>query len=203
MADSLLLSLTGILGTLIGSGLTGFLALRSERGKQQALERHEERQSHRQAGQRELDLRLEHHRWSRDHRMVIYQEFAGKVLMARGAALDYHRACVQVPLESEHVAGLRMAGRKAYRDAVMASYGVGLQGPDEVFDRSHDCIASLRDLLNCAERHETIASSEGLGSGAAASMNEQIDVHFNDAQEKLRLFMHAGRDTLGRPMPPT
>ncbi|MFD8078804.1 hypothetical protein ACFV3E_39890 [Streptomyces sp. NPDC059718] len=134
--------------------------------------------------------------------MAIYQEFASKVLTARGAALDYHRACVQVPLEPERVAGLRMEGRKAHRVAVVASYGVGLQGPDEVFDRAHDCIASLRDLLNCAERHETVASSGGLAPGAAAEMNERIDVHFNDAQEKLRLFMYAGRETLGRPMPP-
>ncbi|MGX1548347.1 hypothetical protein [Streptomyces adustus] len=203
MADSLLLSFAGIIGTLIGSGLTGFIALRSERAKQQALERHEERQSHRQAGLQELDLRLEHHRWRRDHRRAIYQGFTEKVLIARGAALDYHRSCLQADRASEYISGLRMEGRKAHRDAVAASYGVGLQGPDEVSARANACISSLRDLLNCAEEHETRSSSRGLTLEAITEMNERIDVHFNDMQEKLRLFIHAGRVTLDRPMPPT
>jgi len=96
-----------------------------------------------------------------------------------------------------------MEGRKAHRDAVVASYGVGLQGPDEVSATANDCISSLRDLLNCAEEHETRSSSGGLAREAVTEMDERIDVYFNDMQEKLRLFIHAGRVTLDRPMPPT
>lgn len=201
MADSLFLSLAGIIGTLVGSGLTGFIALRAERAKQRALERHEERQSHRQESLQELDLRLEHHRWRRDHRRAAYQEFADKVLVARGAALDYHRSCIRPDATAERLADLGMEGRKAHRTAVMASYGVGLQGPDEMFAKANDCISSLRDLLNRAEEHARMSASGGMVREVVAEMNERIDVHFNDMQEKLRLFIHTGRATLDRPMP--
>ncbi|MEU4091265.1 hypothetical protein [Streptomyces sp. NPDC026673] len=203
MPDSLLLSLAGIIGTLIGSALTGFLALRSERTKQQALERHEERQSHRQASVQGFDLRLEHHRWRREHRRAAYQEFAERVLMARGAALDYHRCCLRSDALSENTVALRMEGRKAHRDAVMASYGVGLQGPEEVSSKAEECLSSLRDLLNCAEEHEARSSSGELPREAVVEMDERIDVRFNAVQEKLGRFIREGCATLERPTPPT
>lgn len=190
-----------MIGTLVGSGLTGFLSLRSERARQQALEGQEERQSHRQQILQELDLRLEHHRWRRDHGREIYQEFAEKAQVARGAALDYHRSCLQETHGSERVAGLRLEGRRAHREAVVTSYGVGLQGPEEVAARANDCIASLRELLNCAEEHEMRSSSGLPTEDAIAEMEEQIAVRFIDMQNKLQLFIRAGRVALDRPMP--
>lgn len=203
MTDSLLLSLAGMIGTLVGSGLTGFLALRSERARHQALERQEERQSRRQEILQALDLRLEHHRWRRDHRREVYQEFAEKSQVARGAALDYHRSCLQETPGSERIADLRMRGRKTHRDAVTTSYGVGLQGPEEVAARANDCIASLRDLLNCAEEHETRSTSGRPSEQAIAAMEERIALRFIDMQNKLQLFIDSGRVALDRPMPPT
>ncbi|MFJ3777089.1 hypothetical protein ACIPX0_35870 [Streptomyces sp. NPDC090075] len=202
MAGSLLLSFIGIIGTLIGSGLTGFLTLRSERAKQQALEQQEERQSRQRERLQELDLRLEHHRWRREHRKAIYEEFAEKSQTARIAALDYHRCCLPGAPEAAQREEIRMRGRMAYRDALKTSYAVELQGPDEVAERVGDCMTSLRDLLTCAEEHEARAVAGPLSQDDAADMHRQITVCFDDAQRVLRLFTRAGRDALDRPTPP-
>ncbi|MFF4542137.1 hypothetical protein [Streptomyces aureus] len=202
MAGSLLLSFMGMFGTLIGSGLTGFLALRSERAKQRALEQQEERQSRHRERLQELDLRLEHHRWRREHRKAIYEEFAVKSQTARIAALDYHRCSLPGVPEAAQWEEMRLRGRLAYREALQTSYAVELQGPDEVAARASDCIASLRDLMNCAEEHEARAMAGPLNSGDVVDMREQITVRFDDAQRVLRLFTRAGREALDRPTPP-
>ncbi|MER6126313.1 hypothetical protein ABT173_27565 [Streptomyces sp. NPDC001795] len=201
MAGSLLLSSMGMIGTLIGSGLTGFLSIRSERAKQQALEQQEERQSRRQQRLQEMDLRLEHHRWRREHRKMTYQEFAEKSQLARIAALDHHRSCLPDAPEAGHAEEIRLRGRKTYRDALMASYAVELQGPEEVAARASDCISSLRDMLNCAEEHESRSTSGPLDQEDVAEMDEQISACFNDTQRRLQLFIRAGRAALDRPMP--
>lgn len=201
MADSLVLSLAGMIGTLVGGGLAGFLSLRSEHLRHQAQERQEERQSHRQEALQVMDLRLEHHRWRREHRREVYQEFAGKAQTARGASLDYHRSCLQGISDPVRIADLRSEGRKAHRDAVLTSYGVGLQGPEEVAALANDCIASLRDLLNCAEQHEARLSTELPTEEATAEMEERITIRYIGVQERLRTFIEAGRVALDQPMP--
>ncbi|MFF5138504.1 hypothetical protein ACFY6U_01925 [Streptomyces sp. NPDC013157] len=188
----------GMIGTLIGSGMTGFLALRSERAKQHALEQQEERQSRHRERLQELDLRLEHHRWRREHRKAIYEEFVEKSQTARIAALDYHRACLPGAPEAEQREEIRLRGRMAYREALKTSYAVELQGPDEVAARVGDCISSLRDLLTCAEEQEARSVAGPLSQGDAVEM----DRRFNEAQDRLRLFTRAGRDALDRPTPP-
>jgi hypothetical protein len=202
VAGSLLLSFMGMFGTLIGSGLTGFFALRSERAKQQALEQQEERQSLRRERLQELDLRLEHHRWRREHRKAIYEEFAVKSQTARIAALDYHRCCLPDAPEPAQREEIRLRGRLAYREALQTSYAVELQGPEEVAARVGDCIAGLRDLLTCAEEHEARAVSGPLNSADVMDMDQQITMCFEDAQRVLRLFIRAGREALDRPTPP-
>ncbi|MFD4601589.1 hypothetical protein ACFWPQ_26580 [Streptomyces sp. NPDC058464] len=192
----------GMIGTLIGSGLTGFIALRSERSKQRALEQQEERQSRHRERLQELDLRLEHHRWRREHRKAIYEEFAEKSQTARIAALDYHRCCLPGAPEAAQREEIRLRGRMAYREALKTSYAVELQGPDEVAERVVDCISSLRDLLTCAEEHEARAVAGPLSQDDVVEMHEQITVHFDDAQHRLTLFTRAGRDALDRPTPP-
>ncbi|SEO76619.1 hypothetical protein SAMN05216267_104119 [Actinacidiphila rubida] len=192
----------GMFGTLIGSGLTGFLALRSERANQQALEQQEERQSRQRERLQELDLRLEHHRWRREHRKAIYEEFALKSQTARIAALDYHRSCLPGVPESVQREEIRLRGRMTYREALQTSYTVELQGPDEVAERVGDCIAGLRDLLTCAEEHEARAMAGPLDSADVLEMDEQITARFNDVQHVLRLFIRAGREALDRPTPP-
>lgn len=202
MVGSLLLSLMGMLGTLIGSGLTGFLAIRSERAKHQALEQQEERRSRHQERLQELDLHLEHHRWRREHRKMTYQEFAERSQLARIAALDYHRSCLPADSGAGHVGESRLRGRAAYRDALMASYAVELQGPDEVAALAYDCVSSLRDMLNCAEGHEARSTSTSLDEADVAEMDEQISACFDEAHRRLQLFIRAGRSALDRPMPP-
>lgn len=123
--------------------------------------------------------------------------------MARGAALDYHRYCLRSDALSENMVTLRLEGRKAHRAAVMASYGVGLQGPEEVASRAQECISSLRDLLNCAEEHEARSSPGELLREAVVEMDERIDVRFNAVQEKLGRFIREGCATLDRPTPST
>ncbi|MEU3464505.1 hypothetical protein ABZ721_31710 [Streptomyces sp. NPDC006733] len=202
MAGSLLLSSMGMVGTLIGSGLTGFLALRSERANQQALDRQQERRSRERERLQELDLRLEHHRWRREHRKAIYEQFALTSQTARIAALDYHRCCLPGAAEAAQREEIRQRGRLAYREALQTSYAVELQGPDEVAVRVDECIASLRDLLTCAEQHEARATAGPLSSVDVVEMDEQITAHFDDAQRVLRLFIRAGREALDRPTPP-
>ncbi|MFJ9250697.1 hypothetical protein [Streptomyces sp. NPDC101776] len=202
MAGSLLLSFMGMFGTLIGSGLTGFFALRSERANQQALEQQEERQSRRRERLEELDLRLEHHRWRREHRKAIYEEFAVNSQTARIAALDYHRCCLPGGPEADQREEIRLRGRLAYREALQTSCAVELQGPEEVAARAGDCIASLRDLLNCAEEHEARSAAGPLNSADVMDMDQQITACLDDAQRVLRLFIRAGREALDRPTPP-
>ncbi|MET7703532.1 hypothetical protein [Streptomyces sp. NPDC005485] len=133
---------------------------------------------------------------------MIYQEFAEKSQMARIAALDHHRSCLPDASESEHVGEIRLLGRNAYRNALMTSYAVELQGPEEVAARANECISSLRDLLNCAEEHEARSTSGVLTPEDVAEMDEQISARFNEAQRKLQLFIRAGCAALDRPMPP-
>ncbi|UXX97290.1 hypothetical protein N7U49_46415 [Streptomyces sp. AD2-2] len=64
----------------------------------------------------------------------------------------------------------------------MTSYGVGLQGPEEVAARANDCIASLRELLNCTEEHEMRTSSGLSAEEAIAEMEEQIAIRFINMQ---------------------
>ncbi len=94
-----------------------------------------------------------------------------------------------------------MEGRRAHRDAVTASYAVGLLGPDEVSEWANKCIDSLRDLMNCAESHDARSGAGELTPEAVREMNRAIDTHFGATQEALRLFIAAGRATLDRPMP--
>lgn len=202
MTDSLVLSLAGMIGTLVGGGLAGFLSLRSEHVRHQAQEQQEERQSDRQEVLQVMELRLEHHRWRRERRREVYQEFAGNAQAARGAALDYHRSCLEGTSDPQCIADLRSEGRKTHRDAVLASYGVGLQGPEEVAAMANDCIASLRDLLNCVEQHEARLSSELPTEEATAEMEERIGIQYIDVQDRLRTFVDAGRVALDQPMPP-
>ncbi|RPE38905.1 hypothetical protein EDD90_1845 [Streptomyces sp. Ag109_O5-1] len=202
VAGSLLLSFMGIIGTLIGSGLTGFLALRSERARQHALEQQEERESRRREVLQELDLRLEHHRWRREHRKAIYEEFTEKSQTARIAALDYHRCSLPGAPEAAQREEIRLRGRIAYRDALQTSYAVELQGPEEVAARVGDCMSSLRSLLSCAEEHEARAVAGSLSEADVLDMDEQITACFDDAQRVLRLFIRAGREALDRPTPP-
>ncbi|MEU6199948.1 hypothetical protein [Streptomyces sp. NPDC047061] len=192
----------GMIGTLIGSGLTGFIALRSERSKQRALEQQEERQSRHRERLQELDLRLEHHRWRREHRKAIYEEFAEKSQTACIAALDYHRRCLPGAAEAAQREESRLHGRTTYREALMTSYAVELQGPDEVAERVGDCISSLRSMLTCAEEQETRVVAEPLSRDDAAAMDHQMAVHLDDVQHRLTLFTRAGRDALDRPTPP-
>ncbi|MCI3270081.1 hypothetical protein [Streptomyces cylindrosporus] len=202
MAGSLLLSLMGMVGTLIGSSLTAFITSRSERAKQRALEQQEERQSRRQERLQELDLRLEQHRWRREHRKLIYQEFAEKSQLARIAALDHHRSCLPGTPEAGNAEEIRLRGRTTYRDALMTSYAVELQGPEEVAAQANACLTSLRDLLNCAEDHEARSRSRALNQEDLALMDEEISARFDDAQRCLQLFIRAGRVALDRPTPP-
>ncbi|MFG3289065.1 hypothetical protein ACGF3G_09685 [Streptomyces sp. NPDC048179] len=202
MAGSLLLSFIGIIGTLIGSGLTGFLSLRSERAKQQALEQQEERQSRQRERLQELDLRLEHHRWRREHRKAIYEEFAEKSQTAWIAALDYHRSCLPGASDAVQREEGRLRGRSAYREALQTSYAVELQGPDEVAARVGDCISSLRSLLTCAEEEEARVAAGPLSEDEAVEMDRRINACLDDTQDRLRLFTRAGRDALDRPTPP-
>ncbi|MBY8877336.1 hypothetical protein [Actinacidiphila acidipaludis] len=190
-------------GTLIGSGLTRFLALRSERAQQRALEQQEERQSRQRERLQELDLRPEHHRWRREHRKAIYEEFAVKSQTARIAALDHHRCALPCAPEAAEREEIRLRSRMTYREALQTSYTVELQGPDEVAARVDDCTASLRQLLNCAEEHEARAMAGPLSSADVAEMDEQITERFDNVQRVLlRLFIRAGREALDRPAPP-
>ncbi|MFD8810610.1 hypothetical protein ACFV23_03705 [Streptomyces sp. NPDC059627] len=191
-----------MIGTLIGSGLTGFLALRSERAKQQALEQQEERQSRQRERLQEIDLRLEHHRWRREHRKAIYEEFAEKSQTAWIAALDYHRCCLPGAAEAAQREASRLQGRMAYREALMTSYAVELQGPNEVAERVGDCISSLRNLLTCAEEQEARAVAGPLSQDDVVEVRRQITVHLDGVQYRLTLFTRAGRDALDRPTPP-
>ena len=121
---------------------------------------------------------------------------------ARLAALDYHCCCLPSAPDAAQREEIRLRGRMAYREALQTSYAVELQGPEEVAARVGDCIASLRDLLTCAEEHEARALGGPLDSTDVVEMDEQITARFEDAQRVLRLFIRAGREALDRPTPP-
>ena len=131
MASTLMTTAIGIVGTLMGSGLTAFVTARTERRKDEALERQQIRQEASQDRSQLRELRVEHRKWRRDRRQAAYQALMDAAHDAQGTIWQLSRLTVE-PYDQERYDTWRGASIDAVRAAQRAANAVQLEGPPSV-----------------------------------------------------------------------
>ncbi|MEV7444598.1 hypothetical protein AB0O22_26290 [Streptomyces sp. NPDC091204] len=126
-----------IVGTLLGSGLTAFVSARTERRKNEALERQQIRQEAAQDRAALRDLRVEHHKWRRDRRQAAYQGLMDAAHEAQGAIWQLARLTLE-PYDQHRYDVLRGAAIDAVRATRQAATTVELEGPIDVAQAGAD-----------------------------------------------------------------
>ncbi|MER5281097.1 hypothetical protein ABT025_35955 [Streptomyces sp. NPDC002809] len=128
MTSTLMTTAIAIFGTLLGSGLTAFVAARIERRKNEALERQQIRQEAAQDRAALRDLRVEHRRWRRDRRQGAYQGLLDAAHEAQGAIWQLARLTLE-PYDQHRYDMRRGAAIDAVRATRQAATTVELEGP--------------------------------------------------------------------------
>ena len=131
MASTLVITAIGIVGTLMGSGLTAFVAARTERRKDEALERLQIRQETAQDRSQLRELRVEHRKWRRDRRQAAYQGLMDSSHDAQGAIWQLSRLTGE-PYDQGRYDIRRGAAIDAVRATQRAANAVQLEGPPSV-----------------------------------------------------------------------
>ncbi|MEE1744033.1 MULTISPECIES: cation:proton antiporter [unclassified Streptomyces] len=131
MSSNLITTVLAICGTLLGSGLTAFVTARTDRRRNEALERQQIRDEAARDRAQRRELRAEHQKWSRDRRQAAYQSLMDAAHEAQGAiwqlgrltpeAFDQHRYDIR-----------RGAAIDAVRATRRAADAVQLEGPTDV-----------------------------------------------------------------------
>lgn len=150
MADSVFLSLIGVVGTLAGGGLTGFISARSERRKECALAQQQARQEHAQERKDLRELRVEQQRWRRERRQTASQNFLDALHVFRNASgrrLAVLRAGVGPPNKVQ-AQEERSATQDALWVAQRACNTVQLEGPAVVASAAAECLKKMHDVLH-------------------------------------------------------
>lgn len=120
-----------IVGTLLGSGLTAFVTARTERRKNEALERQQIRQEAAQDRAALRELRVEHQKWRRDRRQAAYQGLMDAAHEAQGAIWQLARLTLE-PYDQHRYDVRRGAAMDAVRATRRAATTVELEGPTGV-----------------------------------------------------------------------
>ena len=173
--DSLLISIVGVLGTLAGSGLTGFVSARSERRREAAAEQQAARQDGAQERAQLRELRAEHLRWQRERRQAAYLAFAAAVEDLRQTLTDTVRttsADTSTPQQKTALAAL-LAAKGNPVTATLAA--VRLEGPSAVGNAALEFYAAVKDLTELILRDLT-PRSEGAESPDAAAYQSAVRV---------------------------
>ncbi|MFD7619433.1 hypothetical protein [Streptomyces sp. NPDC059802] len=120
-----------IVGTLMGSGLTAFVTARTERRKDEALERQQIRQEGAQDRTQLRELRVEHRKWRRERRQAAYQGLMDAAHEAQGAVWQLSRLTFD-PFDQQRYDIRRGAAIDAVRATLRAAHTVQLEGPPSV-----------------------------------------------------------------------
>ncbi|WP_369387215.1 hypothetical protein AB5J72_06035 [Streptomyces sp. CG1] len=120
-----------ICGTLLGSGLTALTAARTERRRNEALERQQIREEAARDRTQRRELEAEHQKWRRDRRQAAYQSLMDAAHEAQGAIWQLGRLTLE-PFDQHRYDIRRGAAIDAVRAIRRAADAVQLEGPAEV-----------------------------------------------------------------------
>lgn len=201
MADSLLVAVVGVLGTLAGGGLTAAVTFRSERRKDVALAE-QQRLQLRSADQQQVRLlQAEERRQLRelqiDHRRQVYQQFLAD---AHAVNHDGDRLGDMImraryepvgdidALAAEIDAAVRTAGGSVHK--------VRLEGPEAVSQLADEvmlCLSQLPPTLNILRRWRQEGSRSGPGEETPVDAWFEVHSRLND---RLDAFVAAARSAM-------
>lgn len=150
MADSLLVAVVGVLGTLAGGGLTATITFRSERRKDAALAKQQELQLRASEQQQRQQLQAEERRQIRelqiDHRRQVYQQFLTDVHEAHQGMKALGDLVLQGDRTDNDINVLLREANTALRAARGSLHKVQLEGPESVSSRAYHVVWGLSDL---------------------------------------------------------
>ncbi|MFD0022446.1 hypothetical protein [Streptomyces sp. NPDC058382] len=129
-------------GTLLGSGLTALVTARTERRKDESLQRQQMRQEVADDRTRRRDLRVEHRKWRRDSRQAAYQSLMDAAHEAHGAVWQLDRLTLD-PYDQQRYDTRRGLAIDAVRATRQAANRVQLEGPAPVAQAASDWAQAL------------------------------------------------------------
>jgi hypothetical protein len=158
---SIVVSLVGVLGTVMGAALTAFVAARAEQLREAALERQHIRQEETQNRTQLVELRVEHQRWRRERRQAAYLAF----LEALGAADRDNQALFRslrarrspAPPDEERIAAIRVA----FKEAESAGLVVILEGPETIAQAAQQLVDQMSSLVQDVQTYAEAAAADG------------------------------------------
>ncbi|MFF7157924.1 hypothetical protein [Streptomyces sp. NPDC008139] len=131
MTSTWMTTAIAIVGTLLGSALTAFVTARTERRKNEALERQQIRQEAAQDRTALRESRVEHQKWRRDRRQAAYKTLMDAAHEAQGAIWQLSRLTLE-PYDQHRYDTWRGAAIDAVRATRQAANTVELEGPAAV-----------------------------------------------------------------------
>ncbi|GAA0470141.1 hypothetical protein [Streptomyces olivaceiscleroticus] len=201
MANSLLVAVISVVGTLAGGGLTAAVTFRSERRKDAALAEQQRLQLLSAEQQQAQLLQAEERRQVRelqiDHRRQVYQQFltdahavnhdggrlGDMIMRSHFEAVDDIDA-----LAAEVDAAVKAAGGSVHK--------VQLEGPEAVSQLADElmaCLSQLPPTLNMLRRWRQDGSRGGPGEETPVESWFQVHSHLND---RLDAFVAAARGAM-------
>ncbi|MFK0173978.1 hypothetical protein ACIQU5_34895 [Streptomyces sp. NPDC090306] len=151
---AILVSVVGVLGTVLGAALTAFIAASTEQRRERSQDRVHLN-----------ELRAEHQRWRRERRQAAYLSF----LEALGVADRDNQALFRelqassspVPLDETRIAAIRLK----FKAAESAGLVVILEGPETVAKAAQNLVDQLSSLVQGVREHAEAATSDRLEDG--------------------------------------
>ncbi|MGW0708964.1 hypothetical protein ACWD4G_23950 [Streptomyces sp. NPDC002643] len=148
---AVVVSVVGMLGTLMGAALTAFITARAE-------QRREETQSRVQLN----ELRVEHMRWRRERRQSAYLSFLEALTAADRDNQAFFRELragrSPVPLDEARIAAIRMK----FKDSESAGLVVVLEGPATVAEAAQNLVDQMSSLVQDVREYAEAAATNGL-----------------------------------------
>ncbi|WP_406478192.1 hypothetical protein [Streptomyces platensis] len=178
--DTVLVSVVSVLGTVVGAGLTAFIAARTERRRQAAQDTAEQQT-------RMHELRVEHQRWRRERRHGTYLAFLEAVSAADRANQEHFRHLRATPpggvLDARRLAEIR----QLFKAAEAVGHAVLLEGPDDVAEAALGLILRLSSLVRDIREYAL----------AHAASHDRLDENGAECHEKGMAFIAQHKAFLG------
>ncbi|MFF4500381.1 hypothetical protein [Streptomyces sp. NPDC001401] len=158
MSD-LLTPIIAAVSALSGAALTGFISARSERRKEQALERQQQRQQEAEDRGQLRELKAEHMQWRRERRQAAYEGLVEATQAYERTALEYSFVSTSDDCEPGKRAQCFEDMEAALQALRQAAGKVRLEGPDEVAEAAHACEsqaeATTNQMVHTSQLHQS------------------------------------------------
>ncbi|MFI9604773.1 hypothetical protein ACIHCX_33860 [Streptomyces sp. NPDC052043] len=198
MTSTWMTTAIAIVGTLLGSGLTAFVTARTERRKNEALERQQIRQEAAQDRAALRELRVEHQKWRRDRRQAAYKSLMDAAHEAQGAIWQLARLTLE-PYDQHRYDMRRGAAIDAVRATRQAATTVELEGPAAVAQAGAEYAEAIdrhihppiQYLMELSRGTQTDEQKDRYRSSAA-----ETGLHVDDMQRRFVPLARAALDEL-------